>query len=417
MEVRRTVPVALDVDSDAAALLEDTVDTFLWCAQYVTNHAFRGEYVTTSKTQLDEETYDDVREQTNGFNAGLVQAARNKAAEAAKSVVARWKHGKKASKPRFTSPHVVYDHRTATFHDTYVSLATTDGRIEADYILPDEDGDTPHAEYLFSDNYETTGAELHYQDGNWVLHVHCKQEVESDTPEQATIENGTVLGVDLGVNNLAVTSTGTFWTGDEFDHWRREYEKRRGDLQRCGTRWAHQNIQSVGRKEKGRFKQTLHRISNELVAEARQNGCMVIAFENLTDIRERTGASWGHRWAFKRLHDYTEYKAAEHGITVEQVDPKNTSRRCSHCGFTHPDNRDSEAFQCLKCDYQNHADYNAAKNIGLRYLRRNQTGGDGGAPLGVRLNSGMVNVNGGYSPASSEARTGVHAESHDFSRG
>jgi len=32
MEVRRTVPVALDVDSDAAALLEDTVDTFLWSA-------------------------------------------------------------------------------------------------------------------------------------------------------------------------------------------------------------------------------------------------------------------------------------------------------------------------------------------------------------------------------------------------
>jgi putative transposase len=394
MEVRRTVPVALDVDSDAAALLEDTVDTFLWSAQYVTDHAFDGEYVTTSKTTLDEETYDDIREQTGGFNAGLVQAARNKAAEACKSVVARWKHGKKASKPRFTSPHVVYDHRTATFHDEYVSLATTDGRIEADYILPDEDSDTPHAEYLFSDDYETTGAELHYCDGNWVLHIHCKKEVESDTPEQAT-ENGTVLGVDLGVTNLAVTSTGTFWTGDEFDHWRREYEKRRGDLQRCGTRWAHQNIRSVRRKEEGRFKQTLHRISNELVAEARQNGCTVIAFEDLTDIRERTNASWGHKWAFKRLHEYVQYKAAEHGIAVEQVDPENTSRRCSHCGFTHPDNRDSETFQCLQCDYENHADYNAAKNIGLRYLRRNQTGGDGGAPLGVRLHSGTLNVNGG----------------------
>ncbi|SDG34973.1 hypothetical protein SAMN05216218_1261, partial [Halorientalis regularis] len=85
------------------------------------------------------------------FNGGLVQAARNKAAEACKSVVERWKQGKKASKPTFTSPHVVYDHRTATFHDDYVSLATTDGRIEADYVLPDEDSDTPHSEYLFSD--------------------------------------------------------------------------------------------------------------------------------------------------------------------------------------------------------------------------------------------------------------------------
>ncbi|MFB6168262.1 MAG: RNA-guided endonuclease TnpB family protein, partial [Haloferacaceae archaeon] len=172
MDVRRTVPVTLDVDSADAALLHDTVDTFLWSAQSVVDHAFQGDYVTTSKTTLEDETYDDVREKTDGFNSGLVQAARNKAAEACKSVVARWKNGKKASKPTFTSPHVVYDKRTATFHDDYVSLATTDGRIEADYVLPGEDSNTPHSEYLFSDEYETTGAELHYRDGDWVLHIH-----------------------------------------------------------------------------------------------------------------------------------------------------------------------------------------------------------------------------------------------------
>jgi hypothetical protein len=62
MEVRRTVPVTLEVDSQDAALLEDTVDQFLWAAQYVTDHAFHGEYVTPSKTTLNEETYADVRE-------------------------------------------------------------------------------------------------------------------------------------------------------------------------------------------------------------------------------------------------------------------------------------------------------------------------------------------------------------------
>ena len=398
MEVQRTVPITLDVDSDDAALLEQTIDRFLWTAQYVTDHAFEGEYVTTSKTTLDDETYDDVREATDGFNGGLVQAARNKAADACKSVVELWKQGKKASKPQFTAPHVVYDHRTATFHDDYVSLATTDGRIEADYVLPENPDGTPHGEYLFSDDYEITGAELHRKHGNWELHIRTKADIQPDTSAQTTTENGTVLGVDLGVNNLAVTSTGTFWTGDEFDHWRREYEQRRSDLQECGTRWAHQNIEAVGRKEEGRYKLMLHRISNDLVAEARENGCSVISFEDLTDIRERTGASWGHTWAFKRLYQYVEYKAAEHGIAVEQIDPKNTSRRCSHCGFTHPDNRGGESFGCQKCGYENHADYNAAKNIGLRYLRRNQTGDDGGASLGVRLNSGILNENGEYEP-------------------
>jgi IS605 OrfB family transposase len=414
MEVRRTVPVRLDVDSDDAVLLNDTVDTFLDAANYVVDHAWQGDDVTTSKTTLDEETYDDVREKTDGFNGGLVQAARNKAADALKATVAKWSNGKQAGKPHFTAPHVVYDKRTATFYDNFVSLATTEERVKADYILPDEDSETPHSEYLFSDDYEITGAELHYRNGKWMLHIHTKMEVESDTPEQATTENGTVLGVDLGVNNLAVTSTGTFWTGKEFDHWRREYEQRRVDLHQCGTRWAHENIQAVGRKEHGRFSDTLHRIANELVAEAHENGCAVIAFEDLTDIRERTGASWGHKWAFNRLYEYVEYKATEYGITVEQVDPENTSRRCSTCGFTHPDNRENESFECLKCGYENHADYNAAKNIGLRFLRRNQTGDGGGAPLGVCLNSGTMTANGEYEPpALSGARAGVHAESHD----
>jgi len=305
----------------------------------------------------------------------------------------------------------VYESRTATFHDDYVSLATVDGRIEADYVLPEKLDETPHQQYLFNDDFDITSAELHRQHGEWQLHICCTADVESDTSTQATTENGTVLGVDLGVNQLAVTSTGHFWSGDEFEHWRREYENRRGDLQEHGTRWAHENIQSVGRTEEGRFTQILHRISNELVAEACDNGCTVIAFEDLTDIRERTSASWGHKWAFNRLYKYVEYKAAAHGIEVAQVPPENTSRRCSECGFAHPDNREGESFVCLKCSYENHADYNAAKNIGLRHLRRNQTGGDEGAPVGVRLNSGTLNVNGGYSPAEESARTGVHAES------
>ena len=378
MEVRRTVPVKLDVNGDDAALLSQTVDEFLWAANYVVDHAWQGDYKTTSKAQLQEETYDQVRDRTR-LHANLVQNARNKAADAIQGVVARWKQGEYGGKPHVSSPTVVYDKRCATFHDEYVSLATVDGRIEAEYVLPDEDRDTPHSRYLDTDDYELTGAELHNKDGKWFLHLRTKAEVESDTPEQGPTEHSTVLGVDLGVNQLAVSSTGTFWSGHEFNHWRREYEKRRGSLQQCGSRHAHENIQSVGRKETGRFKLRLHRIANDIIEQAAENGCTVIAFEELTGIRDRlSGASWGHTWAFERLYEYVEYKAELHGIDVEQVDPESTSRRCSHCGFTHPDNRDGEEFACQKCGYENHADYNAAKNIGLRYLRRNQTG-DGGA--------------------------------------
>jgi len=42
--------------------------------------------------------------------------------------------------------------------------------------------------------------------------------------------------------------------------------------------------------------------------------------------------------------------------------------------------------------------YNAAKNIGLRYLCDQQKSGRGGASVGVRPNNGTLNVNSEYSP-------------------
>jgi len=110
MEVRRTVPVKLDVADSDADLLHETISEFLWAANYVVDHAWKGEYKTTSKAQLQRETYNDVRAETR-LQANLVQNARNKAADAVQSVVARWKQGDYAGKPHFSTPTLVYDKR------------------------------------------------------------------------------------------------------------------------------------------------------------------------------------------------------------------------------------------------------------------------------------------------------------------
>jgi IS605 OrfB family transposase len=406
MEVRRTVPVKLDVTDEQADLLHETIDEFLWAANYVVDAAWDGEWAETRSSVLQELTYDEVREQTR-LHSNHVQSARNRAVDALKSVVAKWKKGEYASLPSFSSQFCDYNQRNATFHDDHAALSTINGRVTVEYVLPDKTRDTPHSEYLRSDGWETTGATLHYRRGDFYLHVRTKADVDDPVPD----ENGTVLGVDLGIKNIAVTSTGLFWSADELNHWRQEYVERRTSLQECESRWAHENVQAVGRKETGRFEQYLHRVANDLVAEASESGCSVIAFEDLTDIRDQMpDARKFHEWAFNRLYDYVSYKAEERGIRVEQVNPKNTSRRCSSCDFTHEDNRPSQdTFRCQSCGYENHADYNAAKNIGYRLLR-NQTGGEGGAPVGVRLNSGMLNAN-GVKPVPDSVRAGVHAES------
>ena len=181
MEVRRTVPVKLDVTESDAALLHDTIDEFRDAANYVVRHA-RGDdgYVITSKRRLHDRTYADVREATD-LHANL---------------------------PRFTSPFLEYDKRSATFHDDHASLSTVGGRITAEYVLPGEDHNTPHTVYLFSDDYETTGATLHDRETTDEFYLHVRTTADVDAPDPR--ENGTVLGVDLGVENIAVTSTGVF---------------------------------------------------------------------------------------------------------------------------------------------------------------------------------------------------------------
>lgn len=101
------------------------------------------------------------------------------------------------------------------------------------------------------------------------------------------------------------------------------------------------------------------------------------------------------------LQQYTEYKAEEHGILVETVPAAYTSQRCSHslCGFTHAGNRDGEAFECLDCGRELHADYNAARTIAWRLLQDWHTSGAGGANCQVALKSGTLNANGEFTPA------------------
>jgi IS605 OrfB family transposase len=402
VEIRRTVIIKLDVDDSDATHLHETIEEYLWACNYVVQDAWQDDYKPTSKTELHRRTYRDVREQTQ-LQANLVQSARNKAAEVIKGVIARWQNGKKASQPHFTTPSVRYDKRSATFHDNHVSLSTVYGRIEAEYILPPE-GDNPHTEYLRNDEYDVTGATLQYRDATdtFFLHIGMKADVEAEIPNEGDAEHSTVLGVDLGIEQIAVTSTGMFWSGDYLNHRRQEYEWVRGDLQLTGTESAYRTIKQIGDREARWVENYLHRISKAIVQEAVAHGCDRIAFEELTDIRDRMpGVKKFHTWAFRRLYDYTAYKAEAEGIETTQVDPAYTSKRCSKCGTTLDENRPSQAtFCCQKCGYEVNADYNAAKNIGLRLLRAGQTSPHGGATRHLALKSGTLNVNGGYSPAS-----------------
>ncbi|WP_435348670.1 RNA-guided endonuclease InsQ/TnpB family protein [Haloarchaeobius sp. HRN-SO-5] len=409
MEVRRTAPVKLVVPDERRDDLHESAQQFLHCANRAAEFCWSDDSYTecvTSNTTARDALYDDLREETN-LTANLVQEAIRRAVHATKGCVERWKNGKRVSQPEFTSWSMLYDKRSATFYRNEVSLSTVNGRVECDFELP-SDSPTPYERYVLSEEFEFRASTLQYDavDDEFYFHITTRKDDSEgdggDHPEgSADTGHQTVLGIDLGVNSLAVSSTGRFWQGDDYDHWCREFEKRRGEMQQRGTQAAHNALLRLGKREDAWRKQYIHTVANELVSEAVEHDCDGIVFEDLTDIRERLpNATWHHVWAFRRLYEYVSYKGPERGVSVEQVEPNYTSQRCSRtdCGSTHEDNRHGEHFECQKCGYEVNADYNGAKNIGLRYaqkrrhrLRSSPKSGGGDAPVDVRMNGGTVN--------------------------
>ena len=401
MEIQRTAVVKLSIPDERRDDLKRTMNTFRDAAQRFADRGWGGDdngYVITSRSRLQPLVYDDIRDDT-GLHSDLTVAAVNHAADALSTCVERMKAGERTSKPVFTSNTTVYNITAISYFDGYCSLAAYgSGRVHAEYIYSD---DSPQAEYMESDEWEKKGAKLRYdhQTDTYYLHVTVTQERDESSEEA---ENRIVLGVDRNVDGyLAVTSTGAFiGNADLLNHKRWEYERRRARLQQQGTRSAHLTIESIGDRFARWSEDFLHQASKRLVEEAVSQGCSVIVFEDLEQIRERiSNASKFQQWAFRELKRQTEYKARAEGVAVESVHPAYTSQRCSHadCGFTHEDNRDGDDFTCQKCGKEIHSDYNAARNIAHRYIQNRLKSGSGGATHHLALKSGTVNGNGDYS--------------------
>jgi transposase len=108
--------------------------------------------------------------------------------------------------------------------------------------------------------------------------------------------------------------------------------------------------------------------------------------EDLTNCRERTfekrrkgkNASEKQRvanrdhssWSYAELANFVEYKAFFFDSMLLKVDPRNTSRKCSKCGFTSEENRPNGSllFTCKACSRKVHSDKNGADNIKQKTL-------------------------------------------------
>ena len=388
--VTKTISVKLDMPDDRIDDVLETFRQFNQACRMVLEVAWAGEHKNYNKQELHHETYYPIREITE-LPANLVCAARSRVAETVKACVVKWAKGRKASKPTFRDlSSIVYDKRTATIKDRYCTLATVNGRVRADYVLGDY-----QREHLDDPNYETRSARLSYRDGTFFLNVTIRKPVLYQ-------QTGVVMGIDLGVNNLAVTSTGKFF-GAGFYNWKRNgYFRTKRGLQEKGTRGAKRTLRRLKRRENRFAEDHIHRVSKAIVQEGLDHKVDTIVFEQLDPIRDRMNSSHNrtkrqmHTWAFRRLQTFVAYKAAEVGMRVDHQDARYTSQKCSRCGHTQRSNRDGAVFCCRQCGYTVQADYNASKNIGLNYCTQKQKSSGVGLSCQLALKTGTLTPKGDF---------------------
>jgi putative transposase len=253
---------------------------------------------------------------------------------------------------------------TVGTHVATVSIWTTAGRLKGVRVLA-----APHDVVLL--RTRTIGeTDLIYRDGKWFLYATV------EAPEAPLTEpaNG-FLGVDMGIVNIATTSTGQKASGARLNRYRKRQVRLRKRLQAKKTSSARRLLKKRRRKE-ARFAADInHQISKRIVAEAERTG-HGIAVEELTGIRDRVRLRKPqraalHSWTFAQLGSFLAYKATQAGVAFVEVDPAYTSQMCSACGWVDKKNRRSQAaFECGRCDFVGHADHNAAINIASRGVER-----------------------------------------------
>ncbi len=356
-EVIKTCRVKLNILRERRQDVLETFKQYNFAASFCVDKAWEPKKKITDRLELHKLTYYPLREKTD-LVAGLIISARNKACDAVRLCVVNWSRKRKASKPVFGSFSAIrFDKNTVTVKNRECTFSALGGRVKAKYVLGDY-----QKKILDDPDYEFRTGTLTFNGKDFFLNISVVKSVPIK-------ETGTIMGVDLGINNIAVTSTGRFFKAGILNDKRRQYAERRSKIQRKGTRSAHLLLKRMSKRENSFSRWVLHNVSRRIIEEAKRVGASVIAMENLKGIRERTkkrGKSHRHRislWAFFRLQRFIQYKALEEGINVQFVDPKYTSQRCSKCGSVCQSNRNGSVYHCRACGYQVHADYNASKNI------------------------------------------------------
>jgi IS605 OrfB family transposase len=180
-----------------------------------------------------------------------------------------------------------------------------------------------------------------------------------------------VLGVDLGVKNIAVDSDGEIHSSKQLRDIRNRSDSLKARLQSAGTKSAKRHLRKLSGKMAGFTRDVNHKISKKLVTKAKDTSSL-ISLEDIVGIRKRITVSRSQRrdiysWSFDQLRRFVIYKAAIAGVPLVLINPAYTSQECPICHCISKSNRPTrDDFCCTCCGFSGPADSIAATNIAAR---------------------------------------------------
>jgi putative transposase len=320
---------------------------------------YRDEGVTTSYAQTDRYLTEVKRDGGHDFlyevsSVPLQQALRHQYTAFVNFFAGRAKY------PRFKSRHgrqsATYTRSAFRWRDGRLFLAKMDGPLEFVWSWPELD---------LTVLDPTTVTISRDPDGRW----YAALAVESEAEAEALPASGSAVGVDLGVKNFAVTSTGERIANP------RCLERKARNLARYQRRMARKQRGSNNRaKAKAKVARThtkvadaradfLHKTTSRLV---RDHQLIVIEDLNVRGMarnrrlaRAISDAGWGE---FRRQLEYKTARAGRRLVVIDRWYP--SSKTCSACGHLLPAlSLSTRHWTCPWCGTRHDRDVNAAKNI------------------------------------------------------
>ena len=191
------------------------------------------------------------------------------------------------------------------------------------------------------------------------------------------------IGIDCGIANFATTSSGTLIAPvNSYRHCMGRLailQRRMAKKVKFSNNWKkvlikirklHSKIANIRRDFLHKLTTTISKSHAMVVIEALKiKNMSKSARGTITNpgknVKAKSGLNkaildqgWGE---FKRQ---LKYKLQWLGGILVEVAPQYTSQKCSQCGYTQKLNRTAQySFCCIACNYQEHADINAARNI------------------------------------------------------